>query len=101
MKIPFMEHLNIFSFTISINKTKSIRENIEGLCVLKNHLIEGNPKHAEVLECKTRPRGGGGYLPTPVLKYLLEKNHFSDCYEKLVRVIFQCTLNFDRKIICI
>ena len=34
-KIPFVEHSNISSFTISINKTKSIRENIEGLCVLK------------------------------------------------------------------
>ena len=35
-----------------------------------------------------KPRRGGVNLPTPVLKYLLEKNHLSDHYEKLVRVIF-------------
>ena len=57
-----------------------------------------NPKRAEVLNCKTRPRGGV-YLPTTVLKYLLEKKHFFDYYEKLVRVIFQCPLNFDKKFV--
>ena len=47
-----------------------------------------NPKRAKVLDCKNWPRGEVD-LPIPVLKYLLEKNHLSDYYEKLVRVIFQ------------
>ena len=63
-------------------------------------MIGINPKRNEVLDCKTRSRGGVN-LPTPCLKYLLEKNYQSDFHKKLVSFIFQYFLNFDKEIFII